>query len=156
MFTLDIPGFKTLRLHHLVLDYNGTLARDGRLLPGVAERLENLSPSLALHILTADTHGTVQQEVVPLPAALTVIPRHKEAEAKLQVIRALGETDAAAIGNGHNDRLMLQAAALGIAVCQEEGLALSACLAADLMVPDILTALDLLLYPQRLRATLRT
>uniref|UniRef100_A0A7V4G6X8 ATPase P n=1 Tax=Desulfobacca acetoxidans TaxID=60893 RepID=A0A7V4G6X8_9BACT len=156
MLTLDIPGFKTLRLRHLVLDFNGTLAQDGRLLPGVAGRLELLSRSLALHILTADTHGTVQAQVGPLNAALIIIGRDQEAEAKVQVIRRLDETATAAIGNGNNDRLMLAAAALGIAVCQPEGLAITACLAADLIVPDILSGLDLLLNPQRLLGTLRT
>ena len=36
----DIPGSPPLRIRHLVLDLNGTLALDGRLLPGVAEALD--------------------------------------------------------------------------------------------------------------------
>lgn len=39
MIEIEIPGGETLRLEHLVLDFSGTLARDGRLLPGVRERL---------------------------------------------------------------------------------------------------------------------
>ena len=42
MLHIDVPGWKTLRLAHLFLDYNGTLALDGRILPGVAERLPSL------------------------------------------------------------------------------------------------------------------
>lgn len=155
MLTIDIPGFKTLRLQHLVLDYNGTLAQDGLLLPGVAERLEALARTLTLHILTADHHGTVKGQVAHLPAALVIISPGREAEAKESLIRELGPEITATIGNGRNDRLMLGAAALGLAVCQGEGLAVAACLAADVIAPDILTALDLLLHPQRLRATLR-
>ena len=36
MLTISIPGGATLDIEHLVLDYNGTLAVDGVLLPGVA------------------------------------------------------------------------------------------------------------------------
>jgi hypothetical protein len=50
---------------------------------------------------------------------------------------------------------MLERAALGIAVLGPEGLALSCLQAADVVVPDILAALDLLLFPRRLVATLR-
>ena len=34
MLELQVPGFKDLCLKHLVLDYNGTLACDGRPLKG--------------------------------------------------------------------------------------------------------------------------
>jgi soluble P-type ATPase len=61
----------------------------------------------------------------------------------------------AAIGNGRNDQLMLAAAALGIAVVQEEGAAIESLSAADVVLPDIRSALDLLLFPKRLIATLR-
>ena len=54
-----------------------------------------------------------------------------------------------------NDRLMLQTAGLGIAVMQAEGAAVETVLAADVVVPDIIAGLDLLLHPLRLVATLR-
>ena len=50
---------------------------------------------------------------------------------------------------------MLQEAALGIAVLGPEGLAAEALLAADVVVASIEDALDLLLRPHRLVATLR-
>lgn len=156
MIVLDIPGFKELRLLNLVLDYNGTLAVDGHLLPGVAPRLKVLSRSLHLHLLTADTFGTVGSQVAHLPVALTVIPRDREAEAKAHFVRGLGGENTAAVGNGNNDRLMLAAAALGLAVVQEEGLAVAALTAADVVLPGILAALDLFLFTSRLTATLRT
>ena len=43
MIAVDIPGYRELRLEHLVLDYNGTLAEDGKLLPGVATTLQALA-----------------------------------------------------------------------------------------------------------------
>jgi len=38
MLTIEIPGVRTLRIEHLVLDNNGTLACDGRLVKGVRGR----------------------------------------------------------------------------------------------------------------------
>jgi P-type E1-E2 ATPase len=153
---LSIPGFKKLTLVHLVLDYNGTLACDGLPLAGVQARLEALARGLQIHILTADTFGTVRERVAQWPAAVTVIPREQEAEAKADYVRQLGGAQTAAIGNGRNDRLMLKEAALGIALVQEEGAAVQALLAADVVTCDILAALDLLLNPARLTATLRS
>ncbi|MCA9958568.1 MAG: HAD hydrolase family protein, partial [Anaerolineales bacterium] len=60
-----------------------------------------------------------------------------------------------AVGNGRNDALMLQAAALGIAVLQAEGTAVVTLTAADVVTPTILDALALLTEPRRLIATLR-
>ena len=156
MLELDIPGFKNLRLAHLVLDYNGTLACDGRPLEGVRERLATLAASLDILILTADTFGTVKSQFAEWPYRVEVIPRGQEAEAKLAWVRDLGADQTIAVGNGRNDRLMLKEAALGIIVVQTEGTAVAALLAADLAVPGILEALDLLLLPGRLKATLRS
>jgi soluble P-type ATPase len=153
---LDIPGFKDLKLAHLVLDYNGTLACDGRPLEGVRERLATLAAGLDILILTADTFGTVRSQVADWPCRVEIIPRGREAEAKLACVRDLGADQVVAIGNGRNDRLMLKEAALGIIVIQTEGTAVEALLAADLAVPGILEALDLLLVPGRLKATLRS
>ncbi len=45
MIEVNVPGFGNLRLQHLVLDYNGTLSRDGGLLEGVREALLALATS---------------------------------------------------------------------------------------------------------------
>jgi len=60
-----------------------------------------------------------------------------------------------AIGNGVNDARMLRAAALGIAALGREGLATAALQAADVVVASIEDALDLVLQPERMAATLR-
>ena len=41
--TLCIPGGDVISLRHLVLDYNGTLAAGGKLLPGVAEHIDEIA-----------------------------------------------------------------------------------------------------------------
>lgn len=156
MLEIAVPGYKNLTLSHLVLDYNGTIACDGSLLAGVAARLATLSGDMEIHVLTADTFGTVKEQLAPVNCRLTVIPKGDQAGAKRNRVRELGAGECVGIGNGRNDSLMLQEAALGIAVVQREGAAVAAVTAADIVVCDILDALDLLLHPLRLTATLRS
>ncbi len=156
MLTVDIPGYPALQCNHLVTDYNGTIAVDGRLVPGVAPRLEALSRDLEIHIITADTFGCVAREVAGLPCRVAVIGKEDQAGAKLRYIQALGAEQTVCLGNGRNDYLMLQAAGLGIAVLLAEGAAGVTLQAADVVTSSILDALDLLLKPLRLTATLRS
>jgi soluble P-type ATPase len=107
MLEIATPSRNVLRLRHLVLDMNGTIALDGQLVPGVSERLETLGERLGIWLVSADTQGTL--------ASLAT---------SLQVqARRLQPGDEAA---------------------------------QDVIAPDIGTALDLLLRPRRLIATLRT
>jgi soluble P-type ATPase len=156
MLEIDIPGYRTLRLEHLVLDYNGTLARDGELLDGVKERLDALAGTLHIHILTADTFGKARSQLVGIPGDLSILPIEEQDRRKLEYIQRLGAETTVCMGNGRNDRLMLQGAGLGIAVAQAEGAAVQTVLAAAVLSPDILAALDLLIHPLRLVATLRS
>ena len=156
MEEITIPGYKTLQLSQLVLDFNGTLACDGRLLEGVAERLNVLAPEMKIHVVTADTFGTVRQQLAEIPCDVVVLPVENQDTAKRDFVGQLDADATVAVGNGRNDRLMLKAAALGIAVVQEEGAAAETVIAADIVCPDILSALDLLDHPKRLIATLRS
>ncbi len=156
MLEVEIPGRGGVRLADLVLDVNGTIALDGALLPGVADRLRALGDSLAVHLLTADTHGRQDEldQALGLRATRLTTGRN-QAEQKAEHVRRLGAAQVVAVGNGANDALMLREAALGIAVVGGEGAAVAAVREADVVVTDILAALDLLLNPRRLVATLR-
>lgn len=156
MLELRIPGYRELTLSHLVLDFNGTLACGGQLIEGVRERVRALRESLEIHVLTADTFGRVGSEIDGMGCTLSIIPREREAEMKLHYIQELGAEHAVCVGNGRNDRLMLKEAALGIAVIQTEGGSVETILSADVVTLGILDALDLLLNPLRLMATLRS
>lgn len=156
MISVTIPGWKTLHLSHLVLDYNGTIAFDGCLVAGVKERLTTLASSLTVHVLTADTFGSVREALSGIPCRLAIIPAANQAEAKLAYVAELGPDSCVCLGNGRNDRLMIKEAALGIAVVQAEGAGMEAVLVADLLAPNVLDALDLLHHPLRLTATLRS
>jgi P-type E1-E2 ATPase len=85
-----------------------------------------------------------------------VIEAGNEAEQKQQYVRSLGADRVVAVGNGANDRLMLQTARLGIAVLEGEGSAVSAIQHADVVARSIYDAMGMLLIPQRLVATLRS
>jgi soluble P-type ATPase len=155
MIEINIPGFCHLQLAHLVLDYNGTLAIDGHLIPQVGKKLTKLSHDLHIHVLTADTFGLAKTGLAGLPLDLTIAPPEDQAETKQAFVSSLGAEQVVAIGNGRNDGPMLKAAALGIALVQLEGGAVETLLSADIVSTSILDALDLLSHPQRLVATLR-
>jgi soluble P-type ATPase len=155
MISVDIPGGSSLHLEHLVLDFNGTLACDGVLLVGVRERLERLSASVRIHVVTADTFNRARAELAGVACQLCVLQPQEQARAKLEYVRRLGVERTAGVGNGRNDALMMEAVALGIAVVQAEGAAPQTLCAADVVVREIGEALDLLTHPQRLAATLR-
>jgi soluble P-type ATPase len=155
MLEIDIPGAESLRFYHLVADFNGTLAVDGALLAGVAEAFRNLGEKLEVHVLTADTFGRARQALADIPCTISILSTGGQDLAKLRYVELLGASQCVCLGNGRNDRLMLAAAALGIAVIQGEGAAMEALLAAKVVVPDIGVALGLLLNPTRLVATLR-
>lgn len=155
MLDIDIPGSRPLRLEYLIADFNGTLACDGELLPGVSAALHQLSEQLVIHVVTADTFGQARSVLARLPCELTILSDGAQAAAKQRHVEHLGAARCVCIGNGRNDRLMLNAAGLSIAVVQREGVAVDTLLAADVLVPDIDAALGLLLHPARLVATLR-
>jgi soluble P-type ATPase len=156
MLAVDIPGFGNLALACVVLDYNGTLALDGVLAAPVRERVAALARKLEVHVITADTFGKAADELARLPCTLQVLPADDQDTAKLMYVRNLGPSRTVAIGNGRNDRAMLRAAALGIAVIGAEGLAVDALTAANVVVRNVVDALDLMDNPLRLTATLRS
>jgi soluble P-type ATPase len=156
MITIDIPGFASLRLAHLVIDFNGTLAIDRRLHLGIAQTLTHLAERLEVHVLTGDASGEALKQLGGLPVRVTALDGEDQAEAKLQYVQGLGAGDVVAIGNGRNDRLMVKAAALGIAVIHKEGCAREVMDAADLVTTSVIDAIDLLFHPKRLLATLHS
>jgi P-type E1-E2 ATPase len=155
MIELNIPGRGQIELDHLVCDVNGTLAVDGNLQDGLVRSLSALKDRLTVHLLTADTHG--RQETIDQQLNLKAqrVQPGDEALQKADYVRRLGAGKVAAIGQGANDAAMLKEARLGICVLSMEGVAVETLLAADLVVPDIISALDLLEKPLRIVASLR-
>jgi P-type E1-E2 ATPase len=155
MIEITIPGRGEIRIKHLVCDVNGTLAIDGQPIEGVARQMLTLRDRLQIHMLTADTHGKQAEIDRQLNLKAHIIQKGHEAEQKAEFVKSLGAENVVAIGQGANDAAMLITAGIGIAVISEEGLAIETLHAADMLMPDILSALTLLEKPVRLIATLR-
>lgn len=131
--TVVIPGRqRSIRIKHVVVDFNGTLAVDGRLIRGVATRLKKLALKTNVIVMTADTFGSVHETLSGLPVKIRIVRRGSD---KRRFVESLSPRNVACIGNGVNDLPMFRAATI--------------------ITQDINAALDLLLNPQRLIATLR-
>ena len=138
--------------HRLVLDFTGTLSLDGALLSGVGERLQRRASDLRITVLTADTFGTARERMKDFPVEVQLIRDGRE---KAEVVAAMGPDEVIAIGNGRHDIPMMEVAGLAIAVVGPEGAAAGLLRSANVVTRDINDALDLLLHPLRLKATLR-
>ncbi len=155
MIELTIPGRGPLRIQHLVTDVNGTLSVDGVLIDGLTKRIASLRDRLEIHMLTADTHGRQALIDEQLNLQATHVQPGNESAQKAEFVRKFDAETVVAIGQGANDAEMLKAAALGICVMSQEGVAVETMVSADLIVPDIFVALDLLDKPVRIVASLR-
>lgn len=155
MLTISIPGRKEIKLSHLVLDYNGTIAEDGSVVDGIAPRLEMLAELLEITVITADTHGTAARHCEGLPLTVQTYPTVEVGAVKAEKT-GKKRGGVVCIGNGYNDILMFDAADLSICVIGREGCCGALISHADVVVTSIHDALDLLLKVDRLRATLRT
>ncbi len=155
MLEIDIPGFGLVKLEHLVSDFTGTLSIDGKLIPGVKDKLNEIAKFMTLHILTADTFDKAREELQGIKCEVQILIGENHDVQKEECVKKLGSENVVAFGNGNNDRKMLKAARLGIAVTEGEGCAVDAITAADIHVRSALDGLDLLLNPKRCRATLR-
>lgn len=155
MLTINIPGREELTLNHLILDYNGTIAEDGEIIEAIRPRLAALSGDLSIYVITADTHGTAAKNCEGLPLRVLTYPTTQVGLIKAQEARKLSG-GVVTIGNGYNDIQMSDASDLSICVIGKEGCCGALLMHTDVVVTSIEDALDLLLKPGRLRATLRT
>lgn len=155
MIRIEIPGRAApLEIAHVALDYNGTVAVAGRVLESVRARLPELLKRAKVHVLTADTYGTVRAQCEPLGVEVHAFPRAGAGDCKKEIVAGL-KGGVACFGNGFNDIPMFALADLSVAVLEGEGLCAALLPHADVLAATAADALDLLLKPDRLRATLR-
>lgn len=155
MLDVDIPGFGQVKVKYFVSDFTGTLSSGGKLLPGVKDRLHRVADIMEIRILTADTFGVVKKELEGVRCSIKILEGEKHDEQKREYVLGLSPDKVIAFGNGNNDRKMLKTARIGIAVSEGEGCSVDALTAADIHVNRAIDALDLMLNPKRLKATLR-
>ena len=144
-----------MEIENLVLDLNGTLATDGKIPPEVKKKISALAGRIRIYVLTVDTQATATEESREMKVELIKVEGKDSKEGKFNFLTSLDLEKTVAMGNGNNDELILKEAALGIAILGDEGISVTALKQADIMVKNISDALDLLLKPKRLMATLR-
>ena len=155
MINVEIPGLGEVRIENLVMDYNGTLAIDGHLIGGVGKIITQLADKLTLCVITANTHGGVETELMGLPIELVKLNSRDERREKASLIQELGPHVTVSIGNGKNDEFMLKESVVGICVMGAEGCSAGALLSSDVVTGNVKDALEMLVFPDRLKATLR-
>jgi len=151
----NIPGRELIEIKNVLLDYNGTIAIDGKLIDGVAELINNFSSEIKFHVLTADTYGSVKKELANVNCEVSIIAKDNQDEAKLEFLEKLGKENTLAVGNGQNDKLMLKEAIIGIALIQDEGVCVESLISADIACKSIIDVFSYFETPNRLIATLR-
>ncbi|SBO09145.1 hypothetical protein VME0621_01238 [Vibrio mediterranei] len=150
---IPIPS-RSITIETVYFDFNGTLAVDGQLVEGVKERLHDLAKLADIYVFTADTFGTVRDQLSKLPVKFLVLDGENIQRQKSEHIITPPRQNAV-VGNGLNDVLMLQKAAMSIVVNTAEGTHPKALMHADLLVGSPVDALDLLLHPNRIVAGCR-
>lgn len=152
---IKIPEYKTLDIDTIFLDYNGTIAVNGRIPQSMRERLAELGEVFRIYVLTADTYGNAKEQCEGLPVILHTFPSGPAKEYKKEILKATGSRHCAAIGNGRNDEPMLKEAVLSVAVIDQEGAYGKLLKEADIVVRSMQDALDLFRFPDRIVAALR-
>lgn len=142
-------------IEYVVFDMNGTISVDGEIPEDVATLLQELAKHVEVYIITSDTFGTAEKLALKGVEVIVLDPTLSASVQKKEWIEKLGADNTVAVGNGYNDHLMLERAALGIAVCWKEGASLTALEMADIVVTSPVDAINLLLNPVKIKATLR-
>lgn len=153
MLALNIPGRGQFNMNHLILDFNGTIAFNGKLIPDVAERIMLLSKDVDIHVITADTNETVARQCSVLPVSVQILRSDDHTGEKGGFVRGLNGV--ICMGNGANDEAMFAESDIAIAINGKEGCATATLLKSDMVIDNINDALDLLLNPKLVTATLR-
>ena len=156
MIEILVPGLKPFEITQVVVDYNGTIAVDGKIPMELKAKLAKLSKLVPITVLTADTHGTAKAECEPLGLAVRTFPQESAAACKKEIVKELGPDNVACLGNGFNDIPMFKIARLSIGVLDVEGMCGALLPHATILCRSSAEAIDLLLNPKRIIADLRT
>ena len=127
---------------------------DGRVHPKAKDKVNLLSKRATIYILTKSNREKVEETLKKMKVEILYLTEGDSSQQKLNVLQRLGSHQTAVIGNGLDDVRIMEQAGLGICVIGKEGSSAEAMAKADLVVNNVLDALDFLLKPLRQRATL--
>lgn len=157
MISVTLPNGRHYEFHHVIFDYNGTLAEDGRLSVEVRHKLAELAATTHVAVITADTFGLARQELEGIPnIELILLGPGQDGTEKAHYVQTWGAENTVVVGNGVNDQPMFFIAGLKICVLGPEGASTGVMSAANIVVKSPVDAIKLLLHPTRLVATLRS
>jgi soluble P-type ATPase len=154
MISIQRPGMESLDIHFVLIDFEGTLAMDGRVHPKAKDKVNLLSKRVTITILTKSNREKVEETLRKMRAEILYVTEGDSSQQKLNALQRLGAHQTAVIGNGLDDVRILEQAGLGMCVIGKEGASAEAMAKADLVVTHVLDALDFLLKPLRQRAIL--
>lgn len=150
---VDLPGRDPVTMAELVIDFAAASSHDGRLLPGVVERLAQLAKRIRITVVTTEACNQARQQLADLPVEVQNIAAGSDRRA---YVAKIGAGLVVAVSSASDDTLMLEAAAIGIAVADGQAAADELGAAADVVCRDIDEALDLVGDPQCLKVALCT
>jgi soluble P-type ATPase len=154
MITMERPGQEPLRIEYILIDFEGTLAVDRRVDPKAKDKMNLLSRRTKIYVLAQGQDQVAEEVLKKVTAEVVHLKEGESSLGKLSLLNELGPQRTVAIGNGLDDVAMVENAGLGICVISREGTASEMLEKADLVVANILDALDFLLKPMRQQATL--
>lgn len=154
MISIQRPGAENLEIHFVLIDFEGTLAMDGRVHPKAKDRINLLSKRTTFYVLTKGDRERVEKVLRKTKAEIIYLTEGNASEEKLALLQRLGPQQTAVIGNGLDDGPVIEQAGLGLCIIGKEGASSGSVVKADVVFTDVLDALEFLLKPLRQRATL--
>jgi soluble P-type ATPase len=154
MILIQRPGQEPLEIDFILLDFEGTLVSDRRIHPKAKDKINLLSKRTKIYILATGEKERLEEVLIKVKAEIIYLKEGETSQRKLDLLRQLGAARTLAIGNGVDDAPMIEEARLGICIIGKEGASAEAIQKADVVVTNILDALDFLLKPLRQKATL--
>jgi soluble P-type ATPase len=154
MIAIHRPGQNPLEIEFILIDFEGTLAWDCRVHPKAKDKINLLSKRAKIYILVKEEKELVEERLRRVKAEIFYSTKGEPSRRKLDLLRQLGPTRTIAIGNGLDDAPIIEEAGFSICVIGKEGTSIEAMKKADVVVSNIVDALDFLLKPLRQKATL--
>lgn len=149
----EVPNVGSLELKTIILDLNGTLTVRGKIVEGVQERLIKLNElGYKIVFFTGNTRGNAQEIAESLK--IKWILAESGVQKKEEALK-LDPNTCVAIGNGLIDLELMKVVKLRIVTLQPEGVHTQTMINSDVITSSIVDALDLLINPEILIATLR-
>lgn len=152
---IEIPGRQTFDIQHIIFDYNGTIALDGKVMSDVKLKIQQLAGLVNFHVVTADTYGTAERELQGIPCTVINLANSPDFSSKVEYLNFLGSQNTLSVGNGFNDKELLKQSRIGVALIQDEGLCVETLIAADIVCKSVMDVFAYIEKPNRLKATLR-